>query len=63
MINITTILQVANSIGNTTVKKMKKIGIDSVEKLASASIESLLVIDGIGIKSAKRYIQLANQHN
>ena len=62
MINITTILQVAKSIGKSTVERMKKIGIDSVEKLASASIESLLVIDDIGIKSAKTYIQLAKNH-
>ncbi|MHA2119750.1 MAG: helix-hairpin-helix domain-containing protein [Promethearchaeota archaeon] len=52
----------ANGIGKETVEKMLKIGINSVEKLASASIESLLVIDDIGIKSANSYIQFAKSH-
>ena len=59
---MTSIMRVANSIGKSTVERMKTIGIDSVEMLASASIESLLVIDKIGIKNAKRYIQLAKNH-
>ncbi|MFX1377282.1 MAG: helix-hairpin-helix domain-containing protein [Promethearchaeota archaeon] len=62
MINITSIMQIANSIGKGTAEKMKQIGIDSIEKLASASVESLLVIDEIGIKSAKSYIQFAQKH-
>jgi len=60
--NITNILHLTNSIGKSTVERMKTIGIDSVEMLASASIESLLVIDEIGIKNGKRYIQLAKNH-
>ena len=60
--NITNILNLTNSIGKSTVERMKTIGIDSVEMLASANIESLLVIDEIGIKNSKRYIQLAKNH-
>jgi hypothetical protein len=52
----------ANGIGKKTVEKMLEIGIDSVEKLASTNIESLLVIDDIGIKSATSYIQFAQKH-
>jgi hypothetical protein len=60
--DITSILQVANSIGKLTAEKMKEIGIDSVEKLASCNVESLLAIDGIGVLKAKTYIQFAQKH-
>ena len=43
MINLTSIKQVANSIGKSTVERMKQIGIDSIEKLASSSIENLFI--------------------
>ncbi len=52
-------LEDLSSINKETVDLLKKAGIDSVEKLASASIERLLVINDIGIKSANRYIQAA----
>ncbi len=55
-------MQVANSIGKSTAERMKEIGIDSVEKLASASIENLLAIDDIGVKKANSYIQFAKEH-
>ncbi|MHA2009080.1 MAG: helix-hairpin-helix domain-containing protein [Promethearchaeota archaeon] len=62
MINITSIIQIANSIGKETALRMKEIGIDSVEKLASSSIENLLVMEDIGIKRANLYIQFAQKH-
>lgn len=40
---MTSILNVSNSIGKKTAQRMKEIGIDSIEKLASSSIEDLLV--------------------
>ncbi|MFX1502540.1 MAG: helix-hairpin-helix domain-containing protein, partial [Promethearchaeota archaeon] len=46
-------MQLANSIGKSTVERMGKIGIDTIEKLASSSIENLLVIDGIGVSKAR----------
>ena len=59
---MTSIMRVANSIGKSTAERMKEIGIDSVEKLASSSIENLLVMDGIGVKNAKKYILFAQKH-
>ncbi|MFX1522279.1 MAG: helix-hairpin-helix domain-containing protein [Promethearchaeota archaeon] len=59
---MTSIFNVSNSIGKETVQQMKEIGIDTVEKLASSSIENLLVINGISISQAKRYINFAQQH-
>ncbi|MHA2183119.1 MAG: helix-hairpin-helix domain-containing protein, partial [Promethearchaeota archaeon] len=59
---MTSIMRVANSIGKSTVEKMKAIGIDSIEKLSCCNIEELLVINGIGISSARSYIQLAKNH-
>ena len=59
---MTSILQVANGIGKETVEKLMAIGINSVEKLASSTIESLLAIDDIGIKNANSYIQFAKSH-
>ncbi|MFX1364633.1 MAG: helix-hairpin-helix domain-containing protein [Promethearchaeota archaeon] len=55
-------MQVANSIGKSTVERMKQIGIDSVEKLASSRVENLLAIDGIGLSKAKNYILLAKNY-
>ncbi|MHA2281381.1 MAG: helix-hairpin-helix domain-containing protein [Promethearchaeota archaeon] len=52
-------LEDLSSINKKTVDRLKRAGIDSVEKLASASIEKLLVINDIGIKTANRYIQEA----
>ncbi|MFW9823379.1 MAG: helix-hairpin-helix domain-containing protein [Candidatus Thorarchaeota archaeon] len=62
MINITSIMQVARGIGKSTVERMKEVGIDSIEKLASSSIEDLLIIDEIGIKTARKYIEFAQKH-
>ncbi|MFX0007688.1 MAG: helix-hairpin-helix domain-containing protein [Promethearchaeota archaeon] len=62
MSDITSIMQLANSIGKLTAEKMKEIGIDSVEKLASSNVENLLAIDGIGVSKAKTYIQFAQRH-
>ncbi|MFX0145932.1 MAG: helix-hairpin-helix domain-containing protein [Candidatus Hodarchaeota archaeon] len=59
---MTSIINVSNSIGKRNVERLKEIGIDSIEKLASSRIEDLLVIDGIGISTAKTYIQFAKKH-
>ncbi|MHA2397887.1 MAG: helix-hairpin-helix domain-containing protein [Promethearchaeota archaeon] len=59
---MTSIMQVASGIGKTIAEKMIEIGIDSIEKLATANIESLLAIDDIGIKSAKSFIHFARKH-
>ncbi|MFX1281024.1 MAG: helix-hairpin-helix domain-containing protein [Promethearchaeota archaeon] len=59
---MTSILNVSQSIGKRTAQKLKEIGIDSIEKLASSSIEDLLVIDGIKVSAARAYIQFANKH-
>ncbi|MFX1499743.1 MAG: helix-hairpin-helix domain-containing protein [Promethearchaeota archaeon] len=62
MRNITSILQLANSIGKSTAKRLKQFGIDTIEKLASSKIENLLAIDDIGISKAKTYIEFAKKH-
>ncbi len=59
---MTSIMNVANSIGKATVQRMKDIGIDSLEKLATSRIEDLLVIDGISVANARNYIQFARKH-
>ncbi|MFW9973357.1 MAG: helix-hairpin-helix domain-containing protein, partial [Candidatus Odinarchaeota archaeon] len=59
---MTSIIEVAKGIGNATVEKLKKFGIDSIEKLASSKIEDLLNIDGVGVADAKMYIQFAQKH-
>ncbi|MFX1389817.1 MAG: helix-hairpin-helix domain-containing protein [Promethearchaeota archaeon] len=62
MKNITSIMQISNSLGKSTTEKMISIGIDSVEKLASANVENLLAINEIGIKTATKYIEFAQKH-
>ncbi|MHA1987909.1 MAG: helix-hairpin-helix domain-containing protein, partial [Promethearchaeota archaeon] len=59
---MTSIMRVANSIGKSTAERMRDIGIDSIEKLASSSIEKLLAIEGISVSDAKNYIQFAKNH-
>ena len=59
---MTSILNVSNSIGKVNALRLREIGIDSIEKLASSSVEDLLVIDGIGVSTAKTYIQFAKKH-
>ncbi|MFX1449032.1 MAG: helix-hairpin-helix domain-containing protein [Promethearchaeota archaeon] len=56
------IMQIANGIGILNVEKMRQKGIDSIEKLASSTVEDLLKIDGIGINNAKMYIEIAKKH-
>ncbi|MBY9009393.1 MAG: hypothetical protein KGD74_05975 [Candidatus Lokiarchaeota archaeon] len=56
------IMQIANGIGILNAEKMKQRGIDSIEKLASSSVEDLIKIDGIGAYSAKSYVELAKKH-
>jgi len=56
------IMQIANGIGILNVERMKQRGIDSIEKLASSSVEDLIKIDGIGVNNAKMYIELAKKH-
>ncbi|MFX0039039.1 MAG: helix-hairpin-helix domain-containing protein, partial [Candidatus Heimdallarchaeota archaeon] len=59
---MTSITNIANSLGKETVQRMKEVGIDSLEKLATSRIEDLLVIDGVGISNAKYYIEFARKH-
>ena len=56
------IMQIANGIGIIKAERMKQSGIDSIEKLASCSVEDLIKIDGVGIKNAKIYIEIAKKH-
>jgi len=56
------IMQIANGIGIVNAEKMKRKGIDSIEKLASSVVEDLIKIDGIGVNNAKMYIELAKKH-
>ncbi|MHA1239955.1 MAG: helix-hairpin-helix domain-containing protein, partial [Promethearchaeota archaeon] len=56
------IMQIANGIGIVNAERMKKRGIDSIEKLASSAVEDLINIDGIGVNNAKMYIELAKKH-
>jgi hypothetical protein len=55
-------MNISSSIGRKTAQKLKEIGIDSIEKLASSRIEDLLVIDGMGVSNARTYIQFAKKH-
>ncbi|NVM19490.1 MAG: helix-hairpin-helix domain-containing protein [Candidatus Lokiarchaeota archaeon] len=56
------IMQIANGIGIVNAERMKQNGIDSIEKLASSSVEILIRIDGIGVNNAKMYIEIAKKH-
>ncbi|MBY8980117.1 MAG: hypothetical protein KGD72_06985 [Candidatus Lokiarchaeota archaeon] len=56
------IMQIANGIGILNAEKMKQRGINSIEKLASSSVEDLIRIDGIGFHNAQSYIELAKKH-
>ncbi|MHA2288431.1 MAG: helix-hairpin-helix domain-containing protein, partial [Promethearchaeota archaeon] len=56
------IMQIANGIGIINVERMKRRGIDSIEKLASSTVEDLLKIDGIGVNNAKIFIEIAKKH-
>jgi hypothetical protein len=55
-------MQIANGIGILNAERMKQRGVDSIEKLASSSVEDLIKIDGIGDKNAKIYIEIAKKH-
>jgi len=54
-------LELVKGIGKTTVERMKTLGIDSLERLASINAEDLLVIKGIGKKTAEKYIVHAKE--
>ncbi len=56
------IMQIANGIGILNAERMKQNGIDSIEKLASSTVEDLIKIDGIGVNNAKIYIEIAKRH-
>ncbi len=56
------IMQIANGIGILNAERMKQKGINSIEKLASSTIEDLIKIDGIGVNNAKMYIEIAKKH-
>jgi len=55
-------IQLVNGIGKKTAERMKQKGIDSIERLASSSVEDLLKINGIGNATAKRYINTAQNY-
>jgi hypothetical protein len=55
-------MQIANGIGILNVERMRQRGIDSIEKLASCTVEDLIEIDGIGVNNAKMYIEIAKKH-
>jgi len=55
-------MQIANGIGILNAKRMKEIGINSIEKLASSSVEDLIKIDGIRVNNAKICIEIAKKH-
>ncbi len=55
-------IQLVNGIGKKTAERMKQKGIDSIEILASSSIEDLLKIKGIGTATAKRYMNTAQNY-
>jgi hypothetical protein len=56
------IMQIANGIGIINVERMRKNGIDSIEKLASSTVEDILKIDGIGVNNARMFIEIAKKH-
>ena len=56
------IMQIANGIGILNAERMKQKGLDSIEKLASSSVEDVLKIDGIEVNNAKFYIEIAKNH-
>ena len=55
-------MQIANGIGIINVERLRKKGIDSIEKLASATVEDLIKIDGIQVNNAKMFIEIAKKH-
>lgn len=56
------IMQIANGIGIINVERLRKNGIDSIEKLASSTVEDILKIDGIGVNNARMFIEIAKKH-
>jgi hypothetical protein len=56
------IMQIANGIGILNAERLKQNGIDSVEKLASSTVEILIRTEGIGVNDAKMHIELAKKH-
>ena len=56
------IMQIANGIGILNAERMKQKGIDSIEKLASSTVEDLIKLDGIGVNNAKMFIEIAKKH-
>ncbi|MFX0009807.1 MAG: helix-hairpin-helix domain-containing protein [Candidatus Hermodarchaeota archaeon] len=56
------IMQIANGIGIINVERLRKNGIDSIEKLASSTVEEILKIDGIGVNNARMFIEIAKKH-
>ena len=56
------IMQIANGIGILNAERMIQKGVDSIEKLASSTVEDLIKIDGIGVNNAKMYVEIAKKH-
>jgi hypothetical protein len=56
-------LEDVSGVGKATAKRLREVGIDTVEKLANAKIEDLLKlqIKGIGEVTGKKYIQSAQE--
>ncbi|MFX0076213.1 MAG: helix-hairpin-helix domain-containing protein [Candidatus Hermodarchaeota archaeon] len=56
------IMQIANGIGIINVERMQKKGINSIEKLASSTVEDLIKIEGISVNNARMFIEIAKKH-
>lgn len=56
------IMQIANGIGIINIERMRKRGIESIEKLASSTVEDLIKIDGISVNNARMFIEIAKKH-
>ena len=56
-------LEDVSGIGKATAKRLREVGIDTVEKLATTKIEDLLKlkIKGIGASTGEKYIQTAQE--
>ncbi len=50
-----------SGIGESLAEKMKKVGINSVEKLASIKLQDLLKINGVGEATGQKFIESAKK--
>jgi hypothetical protein len=55
-------MQIANGIGIINVERLRKKGVNSIEKLASSTVEDLIKIKGISVNNARMFIEIAKKH-